>query len=48
VLQAVTPLARSGSAADLLADLLGLALGLAAWGLGGRLRRGATAGSLGR
>lgn len=31
VLQALTPLARSGSAADLLADLAGIGLGLAGW-----------------
>ncbi len=31
VLQAVTPLSRTGSLADLLADLVGVALGLAAW-----------------
>ncbi len=31
VLQAVTPVARTGSVADLLADLVGIALGLAAW-----------------
>jgi hypothetical protein len=39
VLQAVTPLARSGSPADLLADVAGVALGLAAWALGERPRR---------
>ena len=45
VLQAVTPLARSGSLADLFADGAGIALGLAAWSV---LRRGAAPGSLGR
>ncbi len=40
VLQAVTPLERSGSVADLLADVVGVALGLTAWSLGGRSRRG--------
>jgi hypothetical protein len=48
VLQAVTPLARSGSPADLLADVLGVVLGLAVWVLGARLRPDAPAGSLGR
>jgi hypothetical protein len=38
VVQAVTPLERSGSPADLLADVAGVALGLALWGLGSRLR----------
>ncbi len=32
VVQALTPLQRSGSVADLLADVLGVALGLLAWG----------------
>jgi hypothetical protein len=45
VLQAVTPLARSGSPADLLADLAGVALGLVAWSV---LRRAPAPGSLGR
>ena len=31
VVQAVTPLNRSGSAADLIADALGIAVGLLAW-----------------
>jgi VanZ family protein len=39
VLQAVTPLERSGSIADLLADAAGVALGLGAWALGERARR---------
>ncbi len=39
VLQAVTPLARSGSLADLLADLAGVVLGLGSWVLGQRARR---------
>jgi VanZ family protein len=39
VLQAVTPLERSGSVADLLADALGVALGLGAWALGARRGR---------
>jgi hypothetical protein len=39
VLQAVTPLERSGSVADLLADGVGVALGLGAWALGERSRR---------
>ena len=39
VLQAVTPLERSGSPADLLADAVGVALGLGAWTLGERPRR---------
>ena len=39
VLQAVTPVQRSGSPADLLADVVGVALGLAAWALGERSRR---------
>ena len=38
VAQAVTPLERSGSVADLLADALGVALGLGAWALGERSR----------
>jgi VanZ like family len=45
VLQAVTPLARTGSLADLLADLAGAVLGLVAWSA---LRRPGAAGSLGR
>jgi VanZ family protein len=36
VLQAVTPLDRSGSVLDLLADAVGIALGLGAWALGER------------
>ena len=39
VLQAVTPLERSGSAADLLADAIGVALGLGAWALAEQGRR---------
>ena len=39
VLQAITPLDRSGSLADLLADAIGVALGLSAWALGERARR---------
>jgi hypothetical protein len=39
VVQAVTPLERSGSVADLLADAVGVALGLAAWAFGQRSRR---------
>jgi VanZ family protein len=39
VLQAVTPLDRSGSVADLLADAVGITLGLSAWALGERSRR---------
>jgi hypothetical protein len=39
VLQAVTPLERSGSVGDLLADAVGVALGLGAWALGERTRR---------
>ena len=39
VLQAVTPLERSGSVTDLLADAIGVALGLGAWSLGERTRR---------
>ena len=38
VLQAATPLERSGSPADLLADVVGIALGLAGWALGERSR----------
>ena len=38
VLQAVTPLARSGSPADLLADVIGIAVGLGAWAVGERTR----------
>jgi hypothetical protein len=38
VLQELTPLERSGSVADLLADALGVALGLGAWALGERVR----------
>ena len=45
LLQAVTPLARSGSIADLLADLAGVALGVLAWSV---LRRETAAGNLGR
>ena len=48
VLQAVTPLARSGSVADLLADLAGVVLGIAGWHVGPALRRGTAPGSLGR
>jgi len=44
VLQAVTPLERSGSVADLLADTVGVALGLGAWALGKRARRARSAG----
>ena len=36
VLQAVTPLDRSGSWTDLLADVVGVAVGLAGWALGER------------
>ena len=39
VVQALTPLERSGSVADWVADVVGLGLGLAAWALGERLRR---------
>ena len=39
VLQAVTPLERSGSVADLLADAVGVTLGLVAWALGARRGR---------
>ena len=39
VLQATTPLERSGSLADLLADVVGVVLGLGAWALGDRPRR---------
>ena len=39
VVQAVTPLARSGSPADLLADLAGIAVGGAGWELRARSRR---------
>jgi hypothetical protein len=39
VVQAVTPLSRSGSVADWLADLAGVALGLGAWVVGERLQR---------
>jgi VanZ family protein len=39
VLQAVTPVQRSGSAADLLADVVGVALGLGAWAIGERSHR---------
>jgi VanZ family protein len=39
VVQAVTPLERSGSVADLLADVVGVALGLGAWALGERRGR---------
>jgi hypothetical protein len=39
VLQAMTPLSRSGSVTDWLADLVGLALGLGAWVVGERLQR---------
>jgi hypothetical protein len=39
VLQAVTPLGRTGSVADLLADAAGVAGGLGAWALGERTRR---------
>ena len=48
VLQAVLPLARSGSVADLAADLAGVAVGLAGWHAGSALRRGAAPGSLSR
>ena len=48
VLQALTPLARSGSVADLLADVAGIAVGLVCWQVGSALRRGAAPGSLGR
>jgi VanZ family protein len=40
VLQAVTPLSRTGSVADLLADVAGVALGLGAWVVGVRVRDG--------
>ena len=36
VLQAVTPLARSGSLADLVADVAGVVLGLGVWAFGDR------------
>jgi VanZ family protein len=39
VIQALTPLERSGSVADWVADVVGLGLGLRAWALVGRLRR---------
>ena len=39
VLQAVTPLARSGSPADLLADVVGIAIGVVGWQLGARSPR---------
>ena len=39
VLQDLLPLARSGSLADLLADLAGIALGVAGWRLGVRSGR---------
>jgi VanZ family protein len=39
VVQAVTPLERSGSVYDLVADAVGVALGLGAWALGERSRR---------
>jgi hypothetical protein len=39
VLQAVTPLDRSGSVTDLIADVAGVGLGLGAWVLGERSRR---------
>ena len=39
VLQALMPLERSGSLADLIADALGVALGLGAWALGERAGR---------
>ncbi len=42
VLQAVTPLARSGSLGDLAAGVVGIALGLGAWALGERPGRGRT------
>ena len=45
VLQALTPVARTGSVADLLADLVGVAAGLLAWSA---LRARAAPGSLGR
>jgi VanZ family protein len=44
VLQAVTPLDRSGSLADLLADAVGIAVGLGAWALGERSRRARSGG----
>jgi VanZ like family len=37
VVQAVTPLERSGSLADWVADVLGVVLGIASWTLGERL-----------
>jgi hypothetical protein len=40
VLQALTPLSRTGSVADLLADVAGVALGLGAWVVGERVRGG--------
>ena len=39
VLQGVTPLARSASVADWLADVVGILLGLGLWGLLSRRRR---------
>ena len=39
VLQAVTPLERSGNPGDLVADLAGVAIGLGAWAVGERSRR---------
>ena len=39
VLQALTPLARSGSPADLLADLAGIAVGIAGWEVAARSPR---------
>jgi VanZ family protein len=39
VLQAVTPLERSGSVADVAADAVGVALGLGVWAIGGPARR---------
>jgi VanZ family protein len=42
VVQALSPLQRSGSLADWLADLLGVALGLAAWSIGERHGRRST------
>jgi hypothetical protein len=33
LVQGLTPLARSASVADLLADVIGVLLGLAVWGL---------------
>ena len=39
VLQAVTPLARSGSLADVVADVAGIALGAGVWELAARARR---------